>query len=93
METVKADLSIRVSKNTGLEPFAYEKLFLDVYDSISHRKTAQMDAKQLSATIISKLIPCRTGVLKSSEIKATALEVLKRFDKAGATHYKAHHLQ
>lgn len=85
-------LAIRVkSKNNGLKPFLREKLYSDVYDSLSHRKTAYSDAQRLTDTIISKLIPCRTGVIGRSEIKNAALEVLKRFDKAAATYYKAHH--
>ena len=92
IETADSEQSIRVSKKSGtLEPFLYEKLFLDVYDSLSHRKNRHTDAKGLSATIITKLFPCKSGVLKTSEIKYAVSEVLKRFDKSAATYYKAHH--
>ena len=84
-------LAIRVNAKNGLQPFSSEKLYLDVYDSLSHRKTAYTDAKQLSATIISKLIPCKSGLLDGDEIKQEVLQVLKRFDQVAHTHFRAHH--
>lgn len=90
-EVADTEQSIRVEKNSGLEPFLYEKLFLDVYESLSHRKTAYTDAKRLSATILSKLLPCKRGVLKDTDVIAAASEVLKRFDKAAYTYFRAHH--
>ncbi|HEX5797581.1 MAG TPA: hypothetical protein VFX86_04290 [Candidatus Saccharimonadales bacterium] len=90
-EAVDTEQAIRVKKVKALEPFIYEKLFLDVYDSLRHRKTAHIDAKRLSATIMSKLMPCKSGVIEKEEIQTTALGVLKRFDKAAATYYAAHH--
>ena len=84
-------LSIRVKTTAGLQPFSREKLYSDVSDSLSHRKTAQTDAEALVRTIISKLLPCNNGVLETHEIKSAAIEVLKRFDKAAATYYRAHH--
>ncbi|HEX5456602.1 MAG TPA: hypothetical protein VFW77_04540 [Candidatus Saccharimonadales bacterium] len=93
IEQVDTEQSLRVQKESGIiEPFLYEKLFLDVHDSLSHRKTAQTDAKSLSATVMMKLFPCKSGVLKTSEIKYAAIEVLKRFDKSAATYYRAHYI-
>lgn len=84
-------LAVRVKTKTGLQPFSREKLYSDVSDSLSHRKTAQIDAEALLRTIILKLLPCKSGVLEVSEIKTAATEVLERFDKAAATYYRAHH--
>lgn len=90
-ETADIALSVRVRKDSSLEPFLYEKLFLDVYEALSHRKTAHTDAKGLTDTILLKLLPCKTGVVQDSEVKEAALEALKHFDIAAATYYKAHH--
>lgn len=90
-EQADLGLAIRVKTESSLQPFLYEKLYSDVYDSLTHRKTAYTDAKGLTATIISKLIPCKSGVLETKEIKEAVFSVLNRFDKAAATHYQAHH--
>lgn len=91
-ERAEMDIALRIEKNGYLEPFFEEKLFLDVYGSLSHRKTAYTDAKRLTDTIVSKLLPAKTGLLKDQEVKTTVLQVLKRFDKAAAVHYQAHHI-
>lgn len=90
-ESVDLQSSIRVKKGSSLKPFLYEKLLLDVYYSIEHRKTAYKDAKWLTDTIIFKLLPCKTGILQKEEINNAALEVLKHFDKAAFAYFKAHH--
>jgi transcriptional repressor NrdR len=92
IEKADAEQSLRVRKESGaIEPFLYEKLFLDVYRSLSHRKSRHMDAKSLSDTVVTRLLPCKSGILQSSEVKYAAMEVLKRFDKSAATYYRAHH--
>lgn len=91
LETVDLSSSIRVQKKKGIEPFIYEKLFVDVYDSLLHRKTAHTDAKELSATILSKLLPIKSGVVSSEEIKHSTLEVLKHFDKPAYIYFGARH--
>ncbi len=92
-ETADLKQSLRVKNGASLRPFIYEKLFLDVYESLSHRKTAYTDAKGLTDTIILKLLPCKSGIIQNTEVKETALEVLKRFDSAAFTYYKSHHLK
>lgn len=91
-EQADLGLALRVKTDSSLEPFQYEKLYLAVYESLSHRKTACSDAKGLTATVIARLIPSRTGIVSADEIKETVFPVLKRFDKAAGTHYRAHHL-
>lgn len=90
-EVPELDSALRIRKNSVLEPFVYEKLLLDMYSSLGHRKTAYTDARQLTSTILVKLLPAKTGVLKSTEIKNTVLEVLKPFDLAAFTYFEAHH--
>lgn len=90
-ENIDMESAIRVRKNNVLKPFLSEKLFLDVYESLSHRKTAYKDAGVLTDTIISKLIPQKDGIITSDELKYAILETLKRFDKVAATYYEARH--
>ncbi|HYF96493.1 MAG TPA: hypothetical protein VD947_00465 [Patescibacteria group bacterium] len=90
-ESVEMELAIRVKKQAGLEPFYHEKLYLSVYNAISHRNMAYSDAEGLLETIVLALLPCKSGTIPVAEIKEVTLRVLKRFDKAAATHYQAHH--
>ncbi len=89
-EAPDMEISIRVKKDSVLEPFLYEKLFLDVHDSLTHRKTAYTDAGTLTSTIILNLLPVKSGVVSVKEIQEAVSKVLKRFDKAAATYYAAH---
>lgn len=92
-ETVDYSGSIVVSKNSGhLEPFSRDKLFLSIYDSLRHRKSALRDATALCETVISRLLPLQVqGELKITVITGETDKILKRFDKAAATHYHAFH--
>ena len=90
-ESVNMELAIRVKKKSGLEPFHRQKLYLSVHNAISHRNKAYSDAEGLVATIVSALLPSKSGTVTISEIKEVSLRVLKRFDKAAAIHYQAHH--
>ncbi len=83
--------SIRAASGT-IEPFSRDKLFLSLYKSCQHRKSAVADARALTDTITSKLLPqVRNGSLGDKTITQTALVALSRFDKAAATHYQAFH--
>ncbi len=85
--------SVVIRKNSkDIEPFSREKLFLDIYDCLKHRKTAVSDAKALSDTIISRLIPrIKDASLTHEDIIESVSEVLRRFDKAAHVHYLAFH--
>ncbi len=75
-----------------LEPFQRDKLFLSLFTSLSHRKTALTDATALTETIITKLFGLQANcVLDITDIKQATAAVLKRFDRAAATYYMAHH--
>ncbi len=74
------------------EPFSRDKLFLSIYDAVKHRKTAVADAGALTRTVLGKFYPhLDEPMVDTQEITAKTLEVLKRFDKAAATHYRAFH--
>jgi transcriptional regulator NrdR family protein len=93
VETYDLAATIRVKNSVGsLEPFLRDKLLISLYRSLSHRKTALQDSSALTQTTITKLIvPEHRGILSNTLVRDTSLEVLDRFDKAAATHYKAHH--
>lgn len=85
-------LSIRVKSAAGsLEPFSEDKLFLSIYDCLSHRKTARADARELTSTVVGRLLPITSAIVTKQEIVDQALDIVKRFDKTAATIYKAHH--
>lgn len=92
IEQVQTDTVLVVSKKNSLEPFSRDKLFLSVYDSLKHRKTALSDATNLTATIWSKLSPhIDSASIDSLVIVEVAAAVLERFDRSAATHYRAFH--
>lgn len=83
---------VKGSPSQPLRPFLRDKLFLSVYESVSHRKTALEDATQLTEAIIPLLGTLQhTGIIPIGGIIRTTTTVLNRFDKAAGVHYKAHH--
>jgi len=94
LEVVDWNQAIRFKHKSHLEPFSRDKLFLSLYEACRHRKTAISDATGLTDTILSKLWPrIEAASLTRDQVIATATEVLKRFDRAAATAYKAYHPQ
>jgi len=57
---------------------------------MSHRNDALEASRALSETIVRLVLPSKSGSIESTEIKNAALKVLKRFDMAAFTYYKAH---
>lgn len=91
-EQLDYENALRVRKNKALQPFQRDRLYISVYNSVSHRKTAQSDATQLTGTIIVALLKLQVnGVLDSRQIIDVTSATLKRFDRAAAVHYLAHH--
>lgn len=81
-----------VRKTNGVEPFSRDILLVSVYDSLRHRKTAINDAEGLTNTVLSKLYAGLSGAtVERDELVRIISTVLKRFDKAAATHYLAFH--
>jgi transcriptional regulator NrdR family protein len=80
------------AKSGDLQPFLRDKLFLSLYKSCQHRKTASSDASALADTIIKKLVPqIKDGMIDRRLISQVAEVALNRFDKAASTHYQAFH--
>lgn len=73
-------------------PFDRDKLFLSILASCKHREAAIQDARALTQTIISQLVPAAEhGRLSPNTIITIAQEALSRFDKTAATVYGAFH--
>lgn len=92
-EGIIREKALLIKKDSDLEPFSRDKLFLSLYDSLRHRKTAITDASALSDTILGS---CAThvdqGTVEVSLLATTAHGVLKRFDRPAAVYYQAHYM-
>lgn len=93
LEAVDQAGALRVrSQNKHLKPLSRDKLFLSLYKSLAHRPSAIADAGGLTATILAKVAPTASGgIIETDTIVQTALVALNRFDRVGATHYRAFH--
>ncbi len=79
-------------QNDKLSQFMRDKLFVSIYDSLRHRRTAIQDANALTATIMSKLAKISSGSqIDKTKLLSTAYECLKHFDKAAAVHFQAYY--
>lgn len=92
-ETAQYEAAWLVRYDQGaLRPFLRDKLFLSLYKSCGHRKTALEDAMGLTDTVIKKLgHEADNGVLRRITIIQTVQVALNRFDKAASTSYAAFH--
>ena len=92
-EKVDLGTAIMVSGHDRfLDHFSRDKLFISVYDSLRHRKSALSDAEALTVTIITKLRDIlQDGILTKAQLVAISHETLERFDKTAATVYRAYH--
>jgi len=91
-EAVDLSGSVSVIDDKRLEPFERDKLFMSVYDSLKHRKTALSDATGLTDTVITHMYPLMTDALiERDSIILIVTEVLQRFDKTAAVYYVAFH--
>lgn len=76
----------------SLTPFTRDKLFLSIYRSSEHRKTAVDDASALSDTVIAKLIRTSTeSVIPAHKLAQLVYDTLKNFDHASAVQFAAYH--
>lgn len=84
-------ISMRVKYPSGaLEPFYRDRIFVDIYRSLSHRKTALNDASALTDTIIDWVLAQKSPIITSKRIKQLCLKVLSNFDQASAVFYESH---
>lgn len=91
-EQLDYENALRVRKNKALQPFQRDRLYISVYNSVSHRKTALGDATELTDNIVNALLTIQTnGVLTRSQIVEATAVALERFDPAAGVYYRAHH--
>lgn len=90
-ESVDLDKSLVITSNSQYKPLKRDKLFVSVYDSLRHRKTALNDATALTDTIINRLYARHSAQIEKNDVIKIASEVLKKFDKAGYVYYTAYH--
>lgn len=85
-------LSIRVkTEENYTKPFSDDKLFLSIANALSHKKDHLEPSRELTNTVIAKLLPFKSSTISRTEIIATTYEVIRRFDTAAAVYYKSHH--
>lgn len=73
-------------------PFSRDKLFISIYKSCGHRKSALNDATALTATVIGQLTTeVSSAQVNRSEIQLISLKVLENFDTVAAVQYAAYH--
>ena len=92
-ESPDYERSLRVrsgSSSNALSPFLRDKLFISVYTSLSHRKTALSDASSLTDTITAIIMSSsHAGIIKTAKITLITGNTLSKFDKLAAAHYLA----
>lgn len=92
VEASDLEKSIAVEQNGTLQAFLRDKLFISVYESLKHRKTALSDATALTDTVIATIVKqANDGVIASATITASCIQILHRFDKTAAVYYVAYH--
>ena len=90
-ETAQLGLAWQVRDGSHLKPFSRDKLFMSLYGSCQHRKTALEDARGLTDTITGKLSDyINDGVIGKSDLVQVVQVALNRFDKAASVHYAAY---
>jgi len=92
LETTDLSKVFSVKDQLGnLKPFSRDKLYISVYESLKHRKTAVSDATALLDTIIFKVLRKNLdSVISSSDILILTADTLERFDSYSAAHYRAY---
>lgn len=92
--TERPDLSnsIKIKDGSGrYKAFSEDKLFISVYECLSHRKDSHAASRSLINTILEKILPAKGNNLSSATLAREAYGVLRRYDKPAALMYKARH--
>lgn len=87
------NLSVKIRDKSGkYKPFSDDKLFLSIYECISHKKDALRIARSLSDTVCLDILPINQYTALDAEIIfKTTYKVLSRLDKTSANQYKSIH--
>lgn len=91
-EYIDLSLSHRVmTRHKHLQAFSRDLLFLSIKDSLSHRKTATIDATALTDTVLTRVLAQNTAIIETTTIIDIATEVLYHFDRTASEVYRALH--
>jgi len=93
IERIDYSSSLLIDKIDGkTEHFVKEKLLLSIYSSLGHRKDPVGDSIAITDTIIAKVLKTiKTPLISRNVLIGISTDVLNRFDKTAAVHYKAYH--
>lgn len=93
VETTDLAKTVVVAKASGeFRALQRDKLFLSIYDTLRHRKTALEDATALTDTVLAKALPClQQGSLARTDLQRITHETLASFDTVAAVQYQAFH--
>ncbi len=92
IEAADITRALTVISTTDSQPFLRDNLFATIYDSLKHRKSALLDATALTNTAIAQLyVIADDGKIERDAITMVVETMLRRFDMAAATSYKAFH--
>ena len=91
-ELVETSSLLTVQNGNNSEPFSRDKLFISVYTSLKHRKTALTDATALTKTIIVHVCAQHNQtIIQRDNIVREVIKVLGRFDPAAKVYYTSFH--
>jgi transcriptional regulator NrdR family protein len=92
-ESLDYPKSYKLSSAGSYQPFSRDVLFISIYQSCAHRRAAIDDARAITDTVIGRVTKhiVRDGVIKREDLIKNCYEVLKRFDGAAASYYRAYH--
>lgn len=93
IETAHIEQSWLVKQATGkLSPFLPDKLYLSIFNSLKHRESAIIDARNISDTVIAMLLNrVEDGIINYKTIADITKVSLNRFDKVASIQYQAFH--
>lgn len=89
-ESVELSGALLVRKE-DVTPFLADILFVDLLGALSGRSGRHADARELTTTVIARLLKQKEMVYESATISKEAAEVLKRFDRQAYLRYVAEH--
>lgn len=91
-EAVDLTQSLLVNSKGSLKPFLPDKLFTDILATLAHRKDRYASAREITSTVIQKLLRnAQNASFSASSIAQETAKVLKRFDNRAYLRYVADH--
>jgi transcriptional regulator NrdR family protein len=88
-EALDYSTTLLIDDNGVSKPFLADLLYSDILETIKHGNDAYTTARELTSTVISKLL--KNEEITPKTISKTTAEVLKRFDRRAYLRYLADH--